>query len=118
MRPARGPGARPALELYEAGSLADIIVASSVALRIVRGARRSRSDGQVFSLAWGCLPAHGQAISVTFARSGPRRAAARAGTIGAAWPAWFATAEGKFTAVSVFHDGRADRLRLGAGRLR
>lgn len=117
VRPARGPGARPALELYEAGRLADIIVATPVAPRIVRGARRSRRDGQVFSLAWGCLPADGQPISVAFARGGPRRATARAEIIDAPWPAWFAIAEGRFTAVSVLHHGRTDRLRLEAGPL-
>lgn len=117
VRPARGPGARPALELYEAGRLADIIVATPVAPLVVRGARRSRRDGQVFSLAWGCLPADGRAISVAFARSGPRRATARAEIIEAAGPAWFAVAEGRFTAVSVLHHGRADWLRLQTGPL-
>lgn len=117
VRRARGPGGRPALELYEAGRLADIIVASTVAPQILRGARRSCCAGQMFSLAWGRLPADGQGVSVAFARNWPRPATVPAEIVEAAGLAWFAIAAGRFASVSaVYGDGR-DRLRFQAGPL-
>ena len=114
VRRARGPGTRPALELYEAGRLADIIVATAVAPQVLRGARRSRRDEQVFGLAWGCLPADGQAVSVTFTTSRPRRATVRAEVVEVAGWAWFAIATGRFAVAGAVHQGRHDRLRLQA----
>jgi hypothetical protein len=114
VRRARGPGRRPALELYEAGRLADIIVATSVAQQLVRGARRSARDGQVFGLAWGCLPADGLAVSVAFARGWPHRATVRAEVVEAAGLAWFAIAAGRFAVVSAVHQGRCYQLSLQA----
>lgn len=117
VRRARGPGARPALELYEAGRLADIIVASPVAPQILRGARRSRRGGQVLGLAWGRLPADGQGVSVAFARNWPRPETVRAEIVEAAGLAWFAIVAGRFTAVSAAHRHGRDRFRLQAGPL-
>jgi hypothetical protein len=117
VRRARGPGARPALELYEAGRLADIIMATAVASQILRGARQSRRDGQVFSLAWGCLPADGQAVSVTFTRNWPRRIAVGSEVVEALGLAWFAVVAGGFAVAGAGHHGHCDRLRLEAGPL-
>lgn len=117
VRRARGARQRPALELYEAGRLADIIVATPVAPQVLRGARRSRCAGQVFGLAWGCLPADGAGVSVAFARNWPRPAIVRGETVEAAGLAWFAVAAGRFAAVSAFHHDGCDRFRLEAGPL-
>jgi hypothetical protein len=116
-RPARGPGTRAALELYEAGRLADIIVASPVVPQLLRGARRARRDGQVLSLAWGSLPTQGPPVSVAFARPWPRRTTIRAGVVEVAGLAWFAIAAGRFAVVVAVHQGRRDRLRLQNGSL-
>jgi hypothetical protein len=116
-RPARGPGTRAALELYEAGRLADIIVATPVVPQLLRGARRSRRDGQVLSLAWGSRPAEGPPVSVAFARRWPRRATVRAEVVEVAGLAWFAIAAGPFAVVAAAHQGRSDRLRLQKGSL-
>lgn len=117
VRRARGPGRRPALELYEAGRLADIIVASPVAPRILRGARRSRRGRQAFGLAWGCLPADGEGVRVAFAGGWPRPATVPGETVEAEGLAWFALAAGRFAAVSACHHDRCDRFRLEAGPL-
>ncbi len=73
VRYARGPGKHPALEIYEAGEFLAVMVATSVAPQLLRGARRASRGGQGFSLAWGRLPADGPAITVTFATSRLRR---------------------------------------------
>jgi hypothetical protein len=112
VRRTRGPGTRVALELYEEGRLADIIVATPVAAQILRGARRSRRDGQVFGLAWGCLPADGQAVSVAFTRNWPHRATLRAEVAEAAGVAWFAVTVGRFATVSAVHHDRRVQFRL------
>jgi hypothetical protein len=117
VRCARGPGTRAALELYEAGRLADIIVDTPVAVQVLRGARRYRHNGPAFGLAWGRLPAGGQAVGVVFARSWPRRTTVRADVVEAAGLAWFAVAAGWFAAVSAVHHDQRYQFRLDARRL-
>jgi hypothetical protein len=116
-RPARGPGTRAALELYEAGRLADIIVAALARPQLLRGARRSRRDGQVLSLAWGSLPGDGPPVSVAFARHWPRRTTVRGEVVEVAGLAWFAVVTGRFSVVAAVHHGGSDRLRLQKGSL-
>ncbi len=73
VRYARGPGEQSALEIYEAGECVAVMVATSVAPQLLRGARRASRGGQGFGLAWGRLPADGPAIRVTFAIGRLRR---------------------------------------------
>jgi hypothetical protein len=114
VRRARGPG----LELYEAGNLADIIVATQVGWRTLRGARRSGHGGQALALAWGRLPADGRLVTVEFTagRLRPRTTPAR--VIEIAGLAWFAVTAGRFIAVSAATHEGSERLRLQAGSLR
>lgn len=116
LRRAGGPGTRPALELYEAGSLADIIVATPFAPRTVRGARRASRGAYAVSLAWGCLPGDGHPVSVAFGGAS-RRPAVAADVIHVAGLAWFAIAAGRLAVVSVACHGRHERLRLRSGPL-
>ena len=117
VRRARGSGARLALEIYEAGSLADIIVTTPVAAPVLRGARRSRGAGQAFGLAWGRLPAGGQPVTVAFKRGAPRFETAQAEVIEVAGLAWFAVLTGRFAVVSAAYHGGSERLRLRTGSL-
>jgi hypothetical protein len=118
VRRVRGSGMTPALEIYEAGRLADIVVATSVTSQILRGARRARSGTQVLVLAWGRLAADGHPVSVAFAGRRPRHAgAARPEVIEVAGLAWFAATAGRFSVVSARHRGGCERLRFGAGPL-
>jgi hypothetical protein len=113
VRRARGSGSRLALEIYEAGSLADIVVAAPIASPILRGARRSGA----FGLAWGRLPADGQIACVTFTAGWPRQRAAVAEVIEVAELAWLAIVLGRFATVSAAHRGGVERLGLRARSL-
>ncbi|MFF7988320.1 hypothetical protein ACFZDG_00815 [Kitasatospora xanthocidica] len=124
---------RAALELYQHGELADVLVAARLIPQLVRGARRSPSTGRArHVLAWGRLPADGTAPSVVFTgRRGfrellgfrafrlsgagrSRRAAAAAEVVTVAGRFWLAWAEGPFDTVLVEHPagGGAERLPL------
>ncbi|MFF2149325.1 hypothetical protein [Kitasatospora sp. NPDC058190] len=113
---------RAALELYQYGELADVLVAARLTPQLVRGARRSPSAGnRSHAFAWGRLPADGAAPSVLFtggrrlfrtARSFRTASAAQVVTVaGCFWLAW---AEGPFDAVLVEcpAGGPAERLPL------
>jgi hypothetical protein len=117
LRRARGPGTRPALELYEAGDLADIIVATRVGSRTLRGACRTGRGGQALALAWGRLPADGGLVTVMFAARRPLRGIVQAQVLEVAGLAWFAVAAGRFTVVTASCHQGCEGLRLQAGRL-
>ncbi|MER7770374.1 hypothetical protein [Kitasatospora sp. NPDC096140] len=114
-----GPGrGRAALEFYQHGELADVLVAARLTPQLLRGARRSPSGGRAWHvIAWGRLAADGTAPSVVFAgrrafRSVSSAVAAQVVTVaGRFWLAW---AEGPFDAVLVEHPtgGPAERLPL------
>ncbi|MER7669706.1 hypothetical protein ABTY61_14710 [Kitasatospora sp. NPDC096128] len=110
---------RAALELYQHGELADVLVAARLAPQLVRGARRSPSSTGRGShvLAWGRLPADGRVPSVVF--TGGRRLfgtvrAAVAEVVTVAGQFWLALAEGPYDAVQVGHQpgGPVERLAL------
>ncbi|MFJ9771883.1 hypothetical protein ACIRVF_11635 [Kitasatospora sp. NPDC101157] len=109
---------RAALELYQHGELADVLVAARLAPQLLRGARRSPSAGRdSHVLAWGRLPADGAEPSVLFTGGWwPfRKVRAAAGEVvtvaGVFWLAW---AEGPYDTVLVEHPagGGAERLAL------
>jgi hypothetical protein len=115
VRRARGPGARPALEVWENGDLADVIVATPVRSQLLRGARRTGRGGRALSIAWGRVPADGHPPRVTFASSPLRRRAA-ADVIEVEGLAWLAIAAGRFTTASLACPDRRERLRLRTAR--
>jgi hypothetical protein len=97
-----GPDSRPALEVYAAGSLIDIMVASSRASRLLRGACAVVAAGEAHTIAWGCLPAaRGELPSVEFLRGRiPRRAQLEEAESVAGW-FWFADTDRRFSQVVV-----------------
>ncbi|MFJ9695462.1 hypothetical protein [Kitasatospora sp. NPDC101183] len=114
VRPGRG---RAALELYQHGELADVLVAARLTPQLLRGARRSPSgSGRSFlALAWGRLPAGGRAPAVEF--TGRRLlgrvrcvVGAEVATVGGEF--WLAWAEGPVDAVWVRCGEAAERLPL------
>lgn len=112
VRPARGPGARLALEIYEAGSLADIIVTTPIAAPVLRGARRA---GLRFGVG---APARRRATRHRgLQRGAPRLETAQAEVIQVAGLAWFAVLTGRFAVVSAAYHGGSERLRLRTGSL-
>jgi hypothetical protein len=108
-----GPAsACPALELYEAGDLLDVISATSVARRLLRGARSVVTETGPLAIAWGRLPATGIRPEAWFC---PRRRDGGPQAAAIFWPAgwcWIAVGDGQFKTVTVRAGGEIGRRRL------
>ncbi len=109
-----GPGTRPAVEIYEAGSIAGLIVATHITPQILAGARHAIRDGQPCALAWGRAP-QGGPVTVTFSRGRLRRRTSPAEVTSIDSWCWLATAPGRFDAVSASHGGIRESRRLARG---
>jgi hypothetical protein len=120
VRPAAGPAGRPAVEIYAAGSMLDVMVAPALAPRVLaspvlRGACALPWAGQPCAVAWGFMPAR-PGFSVWFTR-GPARSRSYAVPVSviAGW-FWVAPAEGRFRVATAEHGGGRDRCRVRAAR--
>jgi hypothetical protein len=102
------------VEIYEARSLAALIVATHVTPQILAGARRAVRDGQAYTLAWG-RALHGALVTVTFSRGRLRRRTSPAEVTGIDSWCWLATAPGRFDAVSASHGEIRESRRLARG---
>ena len=113
MRLAGGSGGRPALEVHAAGSLIDVMVASSRASQLLRGACGTIVARQVRAIAWGCLPTvRGELPSVEFIRGRIRRRAQRVEASSVADWFWFADTDGRFGQVVVTSQGDRESCRI------
>jgi hypothetical protein len=113
MRLAGGSGGRPALEVHAAGSLIDVVVASSRASQLLRGACRAVVAGQARAIAWGFLPtARGELPSVEFVRGRIRRRAQPEDAERVAPWFWFADTDGRFSQVVVTSQGARESCRI------
>jgi hypothetical protein len=102
IRPAAGPAGRPAIEIYAAGCIVDVLVAPALAARVLRGACSVTQAGKRWALAWGYLPP-GAGLSVVFSRGlAIRRASPARISVIAGW-FWVAPAVGRFRHVTVHH---------------
>lgn len=101
LRLARGAGGRPALEVYENGTLLDVMVATPVAAEVLRGARRAGRDRRHRALAWGHLLSDGASVTVTFRRRHVRTASSAAAVTEIGTSFWVAVTDGYFNRVSV-----------------
>jgi len=101
LRLARGTGGRPALEVYENGTLLDVMVATPVAAEVLRGARRASRDRRYRALAWGRLLSDGASVTVTFRRGRVRTASSAAAVTEVGTWFWVAATDGYFSRVSV-----------------
>lgn len=114
VRLGRGSTGRPALEVYDAGALVDVVVETSVAPEILRGARRGVFGSGPCAIAWGRLPAGAALPVVRFARWAREHPA---DVVPVGGFCWLAVAHGRFTAVSVDHRGTpCGSLRTRVGR--
>ncbi|MFE2415102.1 hypothetical protein ACFXDE_42930 [Kitasatospora sp. NPDC059408] len=128
VRSVRAGRGRAALEVYEHGELADVLVAARLTPQLLRGARRTADGGRVSRvLAWGRLAAGGAAPAVVFTGGGwlrGPRAAVAGEVVAVGGQFWLAWAEGPFTGVVVTAPaagasaGRVERLGLERVRVR
>jgi hypothetical protein len=108
-------GRRPALEVYAAGSLIDVMVASSRASRLLHGACRAAAGRQASTMAWGCLPAPRDELpSVEFIRGRIRRRAQPAEAESVVGWFWLAEADGRFSEVVVTSEGERESCWISA----
>jgi hypothetical protein len=115
IRAAAGPAGRPAVEIYAAGSMLDVMVAPVQAARVLRGACSLAWAAQPCAVAWGFVPAH-PGFSVCFTR-GPARSRCLVASVSViAGSFWIAPAEGRFRGVTVARGGGRDRCRIRAAR--
>jgi hypothetical protein len=126
----------PAVEVYEADSLLDVVTCTRIAAQLLRGGRAVRADDGERAFAWGRLPLGGEALSVEFSRGQGRRFRRNTPVVGAtvvgatvvgatavsatvlevaSW-CWLAVADGPYDTVTVRCAGLAIRSRLRAGR--
>jgi hypothetical protein len=108
--------ARPAVELYEAGVLLDVVSSTPVAPQLVRGARAASLAGRRRALVWGRLPATGDRIAVEFSCGTVRRHAHSATVIEITGWCWLAVADGQFDRVVVGVGACRQQHRVGGGR--
>ncbi|MQS12127.1 hypothetical protein F7Q99_07420 [Streptomyces kaniharaensis] len=115
---------RAALEVYEHGELADVLVAARLTPQLLRGARRCAVGGRSYRvLAWGRLAADGTAPAVAFTGGGWLRAfrgarAVAGEVVTVAGRFWLAWAEGPFDGVLVEHPAGGGVERLALQRVR
>jgi hypothetical protein len=131
-RPARpvsaGPGAReplwpwscriagassrwPAVEVYEADQLLDVVSSARLVAQVLRGARvASSTEDRV--IAWGRLPLTGGTPAVEFSRGWFRKSRLDAPLVVFTSWCWLAVADGQFDAVTVRWADRAVRTRV------
>lgn len=100
MRLANGSGGRPALEIHAGGSLIDVLVASSRASQLLRGACTMTVARHPRAIAWGCLPPARSALPpVEFIRGRIRHWERLEEAESVAGWFWFANADGPFSQV-------------------
>jgi hypothetical protein len=102
----------PAVELYEAGSLLDVVTSTRLAAQVLRGSRAVRSAAGGRVLAWGRLPLSGGVPAVEFGRGGFRRSHLAVPPVTVTTWCWLAVADALYDSVTVRHDGTAARRRL------
>jgi hypothetical protein len=116
VRLAGGHSACPALEIYSAGVLLDVVSSTRLDAPLLRGSREAVGGAGPCALAWGRLPMSGAAPEVEFSR-GRLRPVRKPGTVleATSW-CWLAIADGPFDEVTVWADDRCVRARIRWGR--
>lgn len=101
VRVARGAADRAALEVYEGCRVADVCVATTVSVSVLRGAHRNARGGEPWALAWGQLPAGVSEVTAQFSGSGWNRGVRHIPAVVIEGRYWVAEAAGNFAGVTV-----------------
>lgn len=107
---------RPALELYEAGNLIDVVSSTRIAASHLRGARAVARESGELAIAWGRVPETGTCPQVRFVERGWRRGIRAATVVQVTTWCWVAVADGSFAAVTVRGPEGLLRLRMVRSR--
>jgi hypothetical protein len=116
VRLAGSHSACPALEIYSAGVLLDVVSSTPLAAQLLRGARAADGAAGSCALAWGRLPMPGATPEVCFSR-GRRAPSRQRGTVLklTSW-CWLAVADGRFDRVTVWSGDCCVRAKIRNGR--
>ena len=116
VRRASRDSAFPALEIYQAGDLLDVVSSTKLAAMLLRGARGAEGGAGPCVLAWGRMPSTGASPEVEFTL-GRRRRYSQPGTVLrlTSW-CWLAVADGRFGQVAVRSGDSRVRARIRRGR--
>jgi hypothetical protein len=106
----------PAVELYEAGSLLDVVSSTTLVVQVLRGARSARAGGSRRVVAWGRIPPDGRLPAVEFSRGRLRRTRRDTRPIRLTSWCWLAVAGGPYDAATVTYGTATLRCRLGRSR--
>jgi hypothetical protein len=112
VRVSRQTAARPAMEIYAADTLLDVVVATPLSAGVLCGAARTVTGGQPHAVAWGRLIGSAAGIDVRFSRRGLRGGGHAAKVVPVNDWFWVATGEGRFAAVIVTYLGISTRRRI------
>jgi len=113
---AAGPGGRPAVEVYDRGTIVDVMIAQSFAPRILGGARAAVLARRTCAIAWGALTVASAETSVAFVRGKLRPQPALVEVIRVEDWFWIALADGRYRSVTVTQHGMLDQCRIRATR--
>ena len=104
--------ASPALEVYQAAVLLDVVSSTSLEAPLLRGVRAAEGGAGPCALAWGRLPVTGAGTEVEFSL-GRRRLTSKPGKVLklTSW-CWLAIADGRFDRVAVASGDRPVRLKI------
>ena len=106
----------PAVEVYEAGTLLDVVTSTRLTATVLRGARAVRSVRGGRVLAWGRLPLRGGLPAVEFSRGTFHGARLAVPPVRVTSWCWLAVADALYDRVTVCHDGAAARRRVRVSR--
>jgi hypothetical protein len=101
VRVGRAAADRAALEVYEGCRVADVCVATTVSVSVLRGARRNARGGEPWALAWGQLPAGVSEVTAQFTGGGRNRGVRHIPAVVIEGSYWVAEAAGNFAGVTV-----------------
>jgi hypothetical protein len=102
----------PALEVYQAGALLDVVSSTRLAAALLRGARAAEDRAGPCVLAWGRMPVSGASPEVEFTL-GRHRPYQQPGAVLrlTSW-CWLAVADGRFDRVAVRSGDDCVRARI------
>jgi hypothetical protein len=106
----------PALELYEAGSLVDVVSSTRLDVPVLRGARSLRIAGGRRAVAWGRLPLTPGDLTIEFSAGRLRVSRHAVAPVRLTSWCWMAATYGRYDAVTVSVSRTAVRQRLRAGQ--